>query len=575
MQGIEVTLLRNKQFIAQNSEDYKVIGNENNATTIIVHFPDEYENYSKRVDFKNIRNEKWTIGLYTPEDETITYGSDFDKKNFAFTLPNQVTIKGELKIQFVAYLPDETQTLVPFELLKIDIKDDILYARKEASDSPDLILKAYEYSNMALELSREAVTRAEDAERAALESEKSAKAAENSALQAQQSASEAQASAKSANERATNAETSALAAENSALESENSAKNAENSAKYAESVSNTANANSEYAVKTADEANEKSTLTLDIVENLTVSSTEIDCREHVNVEMQTDEETQRKNIHFNVPAPKQGKSYRSRGAWDETQEYINDEYYIDTVSDHGCTYLCKQTNTKQRPLPSEENEYWGLLAVKGSDAGVTIVDTLESSHADYVLSANQGRVLKELIASSIETAITNLINNAPDDLNTLKELADAIDNDANFGTTIKALISKNAQDISWLRTGQYTAGMATFADKVLLKSTYNQAMAPSWYTSTYADSLLCELKKVSMMKLEDFMSGEFCHVLTFTSDISITNTYPFQVAFGNGAICYRSGTFNSEWGSWRIVVSSHSASTLGDITVSSIDIVTT
>ena len=71
MQGIEVTLLRNKQYVAQNQEDYKVIGNENNATTILVHFPEEYESYSKRVDFKNIRNEKWTIALYTPEDETL------------------------------------------------------------------------------------------------------------------------------------------------------------------------------------------------------------------------------------------------------------------------------------------------------------------------------------------------------------------------------------------------------------------------------------------------------------------------------------------------------------------------
>ena len=412
MQGIEVTLLRNKQYIAQNSDDYKVIGNENNATTIIVHFPDEYENYSKRVDFKNIRNEKWTIGLYTPEDETITYGSDFDKKNFAFTLPKQVTIKGELKIQFVAYLPDETQTLVPFELLKIDIKDDILYARKEASDTPDLILKAYEYSNMALGLSREAVTRAEDAECAALESEKSAKAAENSAKKSQQSASNAEASARNSNTRATNAEQSASEAQASAKAAENSAKSAETDAKTAVTTSNTANTNSQNAVRTANEANAKSTQTLDIVENLSVSSTEIDCREHISVDIETINTNKHKNIHFKVPAPKQGTSYRSKGAWDSAVQYIHDDYFIDTVGRYGCTYYCKKTNTNQEPLPSEENEYWGLLCIKGSDAGVTIVDNLESTNANYVLSAKQGNVIKKIYERQL--AQINQIKNNTD-----------------------------------------------------------------------------------------------------------------------------------------------------------------
>lgn len=297
MQGIEVTLQRNKQLIVVNSEDFKIIGSENNATPILVHFPEEYENYSKRVDFKNIKNEKWTIGLYTPEDERIQYGQSFDKMNFLFTLPSAVTIRGELKIQFVAYLPDESETYVPFEVLKVEVRDDIMYVKKKGSENPDLILKAYEYGNKALATSREA-------------------------------------------------------------------------------LANTIKG-------------------LEIIDTLTVSSNELDCTEHVSVNIETDDDTKHKNIKFNIPAPKQGVSYRARGPWEADTEYINNDFYIDTVSRDGCTFYCKKTNTNEEPITSADSEFWGLVADKGTS--VTIVDDLSSEHSDYVLSAKQGKVLNDKV----------------------------------------------------------------------------------------------------------------------------------------------------------------------------------
>jgi len=449
MQGIEVTLKRNKQYVAENTEEYEVISGENNATTILVHFPEEYKDYSKRVDFKNVRNEKWSIGLYTPENETKDYGEDFDKLNFAFTLPTPVTIKGELQIQFIAYLADESETIVPFKLLKIIVEDSVMYVRKQGSDNPDLILKTYEYANMSLEIAREALDKTANSERAALESEASAKAAQESAENAQASASSAKNSATSANTRATNAEASAKAAQESAEYAEQVSDEANAKSNNAMTISNSANTKSDNAVAVANAANEKSTTTLDIVENLTVTSSEIDCTEHVSVEIETNSSTKRKNIHFNVPAPKQGKSYRNRGPWDSTTQYINDEYYIDTVSMHGCTYWCKQTNTNQQPLPSEENNYWGLVALKGNDAGVTIVDNLESDNAAYVLSAKQGKVLKQLIDSSVQEAINNLTTNFNAQFNTAsnerEDLQEQINNMLN-GTTKFTLV--NASNIN-------------------------------------------------------------------------------------------------------------------------------
>lgn len=263
MQGIDVILHKNKQFTVQNIEDYKVIGSENNSTTITVHFPEEYENYSKRVDFKNIKGEKWTIALYIPEEETKQYDENFDKNNFSFTLPRQVTIKGELKIQFIAYLTDESESFVPFELLKIDVKDDIMYVKKGASDNPDLIVKAYENSNKALELSREAFDKIDKAE-------KDAESAKNSAATANASALVAKIKATAAQTSAENAETSAASAKASATSAANSAQQASNISSNALSVANSANSKSSSAVTTANNANKNSATAL---ENSTTAKT--------------------------------------------------------------------------------------------------------------------------------------------------------------------------------------------------------------------------------------------------------------------------------------------------------------
>lgn len=416
MAGISVNLLRNKQNTTENIEDYRVIAGENNATTVLVHFPEEYENYSKRVDFKNIRKEKWTLGLYTPEEETIPYDEHFDKLNFAFTIPDAVSVNGELQIQFIAYLTDGSETVVPFQIIKIDVDESILYATKQGSRNPDLIVKAYENSNKAIELARDSFDRIENAERAALAAEASATAAQTSARNAENSAS-------SANTRAENAEASASAAQTSASNAETSARNAANSANTAVTNSNTAiqtantaNTKSDNAVSTANTANTKSDKVVEIIDTLTVSSQEIGSEEQIAVEIQTNQSNQHKNIKFSIPAPKQGKSYRNLGDWNASTNYVNNTYYIDTVFYEGCSYFCKVSNKNKAPVPSEESDYWGLLAIKGSDAGVVIVDNLDSDRSDYVLSAKQGKVLKEMNCKVVqknlddtETIINNIV----------------------------------------------------------------------------------------------------------------------------------------------------------------------
>ena len=416
MKGIEITLHRNKQFDAENDEDYKVIAGENNATTVNVHFPSEYESFSKRVDFKNIKNEKWTVPLYTPEDEENTYDDDFDKLNFAFTIPSAVTVNGEIKMQFIAYLTDGSETFVPFEIVNIEVQESVMYVKKKGSDNPDLIVRAFENANLALEIARDSFDRIEHAEQAAVDAERSAQIAQQSALVAQSNAETAGIRAEHAENSARNAEISATNSATSAHNAEQSANQAVTTSNQAVQTANSANTKSNNAVNTANSANTKSDKVVEILDNLTVSSQEIGSEEQIAVEIQTDSSNQHKNIKFSIPAPKQGKSYRNMGDWNSSTDYVNNTYYIDTVFYEGCTYYCKVSNKNTAPIPSEESNYWGLLAIKGSDAGVVIVDNLDSERSDYVLSAKQGKILKEMNCKVVkrnsdqsETTINNIV----------------------------------------------------------------------------------------------------------------------------------------------------------------------
>ena len=416
MNNIKITLHNNKKYDAVNLDNIDILEDENNATTIDIEFPKEYENYSKRIDFMNLRREKWTTSLYAPEDNRNQYADNFDKLNFTFTIPNSMAKRGELQIQPIAYLADGTNTIVPFRVLIVTINNSILYAKVQGQNNPDIIVKAYEYANIALETANEANTRSKHAEELAIESAESAKQSEISAKNAENSAKNAQTSAKNSETSAKNSEASAKTAQTSAKEAQTSADNADKRATSAETVSNEANTKSTNAVNTANEANAKATKTLEIVDELSVSSEEIDCEEQANVVIETDSTTKHKNIKFSIPSPKKGTSYRNKGIWDSSVSYVNDQYYIDTVTLYGCTYWCKISNTNQMPVNSTESEYWGILALKGSDAGITIVDNLLSTNADYVLSANQGNVIKNLITdqdaqiSSIKLKDTNQDN---------------------------------------------------------------------------------------------------------------------------------------------------------------------
>ena len=111
-----------------------------------------------------------------------------------------------------------TSSNVPFRIVKLYVEDSVFYAKKDGSQTPDLIIEAYKYANMSLEISRDSFAKIENAERAALSAEASAKATQESAEYAEHVSDNANAKSDNAVEIATEAKETAEQASNQVVE---------------------------------------------------------------------------------------------------------------------------------------------------------------------------------------------------------------------------------------------------------------------------------------------------------------------------------------------------------------------
>ena len=152
----------------------------------------------------------------------------------------------------------------------------------------------------------------------------------------------------------------------------------------------------------------------EVIDNLSVSLTAVESNQSPSVAISTNDAGNRKIINFNIPNPKKGTSYRSRGEWNASVQYVNDEYYIDTVTYNGATYFAKRSNLGVAPIDNDSSADWEVLAKKGSNASVTIVNNLTSTDSSCALAASQGKVLDGKITtlnstvSSVNDGLTSL-----------------------------------------------------------------------------------------------------------------------------------------------------------------------
>ena len=90
------------------------------------------------------------------------------------------------------------------------------------------------------------------------------------------------------------------------------------------------------------------------------------------------------------------------------------------------------------------NTQWSTLDLSGKQDVVTNVSSTEIGYLDGVTSSIQTQLNAKATSSDITTAINNLIDGAPAALNTLNELAAAVNDDASYASTITTALGTKA-----------------------------------------------------------------------------------------------------------------------------------
>jgi hypothetical protein len=90
------------------------------------------------------------------------------------------------------------------------------------------------------------------------------------------------------------------------------------------------------------------------------------------------------------------------------------------------------------------NTQWSTLDLSGKQDVVANVSSTEIGYLDGVTSSIQTQLNAKATSSDITTAINNLIDGAPAALNTLNELAAAVNDDASYASTITTALGTKA-----------------------------------------------------------------------------------------------------------------------------------
>ena len=76
-----------------------------------------------------------------------------------------------------------------------------------------------------------------------------------------------------------------------------------------------------------------------------------------------------------------------------------------------------------------------------------------------------------------------------------------------------------------------------------------------------------EFKYVSIIGLTGLLNGTYCYLQTHTPWSDPSGGYPIQVAYGDGAPCWRVGVSTSAWGAWQKVSDGGNANTVNGFSV--------
>ena len=163
------------------------------------------------------------------------------------------------------------------------------------------------------------------------------------------------------------------------------------------------------------------------------------------------------------------------------------------------------------------------------------------------------------IAAEVTAKIAEIVANAPEDLDTLKEIADWIKNHANDAAAMNTQINTNKSDISALKTS--VAGKAdtghTHDDRYFTETEVTNKLAGKSDTGhTHTKAQITDFPKT--IKFADYKTGSFTfnsltdqkriELSNFGPDVTENNVLSFMVIYWSGVHIIASGDWATSQG---------------------------
>lgn len=256
-------------------------------------------------------------------------------------------------------------------------------------------------------------------------------------------------------------------------------------------------------------------------------------------------------------APQDGKTYGRKDAqWSEivipdtsalatkaeiadmaTQTWVGEQGYLTEHQD--ISNLATKEELASKANASDLSNY--LTTANAS----TIYETISGAQSkyqpvgEYALKSEIPSLSGYATESYVNTQVSNLVNSAPEALDTLDELAAALNDDANFATTVTNQIAAKL-DIT-----TYTSDKETFALKTELSSKADSSALANYLTTATAESTYAkksEIPQQSLLPYDFFGEVEYTYVSGGTDTITISGDKYSTYCIGSGTVNVTFGT---------------------------------
>ena len=256
-------------------------------------------------------------------------------------------------------------------------------------------------------------------------------------------------------------------------------------------------------------------------------------------------------------APQDGKTYGRKDAqWSEitipdtsalatkaeiadmaTQTWVGEQGYLTEHQD--ISNLATKEELASKANTSDLSNY--LTTANAS----TIYETISGAQSkyqpvgEYALKSEIPSLSGYATESYVNTQVSNLVNSAPEALNTLDELAAALNDDSNFATTVTNQIAAKL-DIT-----TYTSDKETFALKTELSSKADSSALANYLTTATAESTYAkksEIPQQSLLPYDFFGEVEYTQASGGTNTITISGDKYSTYCIGSGTVNVTFGT---------------------------------